>query len=570
MMRQLSPESTLSISLSSSEALWEWNIPLDTLYLTEGSCRDLGFLGLTQPTTMTTFLAHIPAPCLPTLHEVREGVLNGTQGAFLESVYPFDHLFVRERMLVLARDAEGRAVRAIGQFTVSTKQPSYFPPWAMGTDALVEMRPGYWTCSFEDRKIYTDSRFAALLGYAEPRPLELDLDEWKARMHPDERQNVGCRHQLILEQPVMGDILEDLVQIRLEKGEYARRIIRGAVLSRNAEGRALMAAGSLQIADASRVEDPVMENGRLLFAINATGDGLWDWDAQTDLVYYSPRYLSMLGYTAEQFAGTLEVWKKKIHPDDHDKIVYPQQKIVESPIYGDTFECTYRLLCADGTWAWILGRGYVTHRDSMGKATRLVGMHTNITNPQNERAELEMQVKNDPLTGLRSRTYCDMELQRIEKNHIRPLSVISCDINGLKMVNDYMGHHVGDELLRKVALMLREHLRATDCVARMGGDEFVILLPACTAEKARSILEQTEQHFAAHNVQTESMPIFVSFGLASSQDPHFSASRLLIEADRSMLVFKEQSRRPSHRRIRDWIEKSTSVSVPQEDSRYEC
>ena len=158
----------------------------------------------------------------------------------------------------------------------------------------------------------------------------------------------------------------------------------------------------------------------------------------------------MLGYTAEQFPGRLETWKEKIHPDDLKKIVEPQRKLADSPKYGDTFECTYRLKRLDGSYAWILGRGYVTHRDAKGRATRIVGLHTNITASQADRDYFEKLAQNDALTGLHSRTYFDIKLANIENKGIRPLCVISCDVNGLKLANDYMGHLVGDKLLQTV------------------------------------------------------------------------------------------------------------------------
>ena len=103
----------------------------------------------------------------------------------------------------------------------------------------------------------------------------------------------------------------------------------------------------------------------------------------------------MLGYTADQFPGRRDSWKEKIHPDDLKKIVEPQRKLADSPKYGDTFECTYRLKRLDGSYAWILGRGYVTHRDAKGRATRSVGLHTNITASQADRDYFEKLAQND-------------------------------------------------------------------------------------------------------------------------------------------------------------------------------
>lgn len=570
MSQQYVENEKLCIFLDSPEYLWEWNISADKLFLSAGACAALALSSDNVPFSMTNFLALIPAACRPTLHELREGVLSGASGSFLETTYPFSTFFVRERLIVLERNAKGRATRAMGHYVVSSVAESYVPPLSLDPGMRAQAGPGYWQCSLTDRMCHMDARCAALLGYSSETPLVMPLDEWKKRLHPDEGSLMVCRHQLVLQEALMGDSFEDNVRIRQENGRYARRILCGSVLARDAQGRALHLAGSLQNAETVETRKDERQDGRLLFAINAAGDGLWDWDSITDSVYFSPRYLSMLGYTEEQFRGYLDVWKEKIHPDDYDKIVYPQQRIVSSPKYGDTFECTYRLLCADDTYIWILGRGYVTHRNSEGRATRLVGLHTNITATQNGREKLEELVKNDILTGLRSRNFFDMEVVRIEKNRIRPVSIISYDISGLKLINDYLGHAVGDSLLSASAMLLRQALRATDCVARMGGDEFVVLLPMSTAGKATEILEHIKQQFVAHNANENHVPVFASFGLASTEDPDVPISQLLIHSDRRMLRHKAEHRKEVHTHIKQWIESHTKVTVSLQDSRYEC
>ncbi len=559
------------IPLESAEALWEWRISTDRLFLSKGACGKLGLAGKNIPNTMGAFLAQIPPACLPSLHELREGVLSGAAGSVLETAYPFNDIFIQEQMIVLDRDSMGRAIHVMGHYDVSSTQTPYYPPITTSRRMSPQSRAGYWRCSLQAGTIEIDAGCAALLGYPEPGPRVLGLHEWKERLHPEERTSPNCRYQLIIDHAQFGDCIEDLIRLRLENGQYLRVFLCGAVMERDKEGKAASLAGSLQNAEALKknVEFEQGEDGCLLSAIKAAGDGLWDWDAQTNSVYFSPRYLSMLGYTAEEFPGCLDAWKEKIHPDDYDKIVPPQEKIVESPRYGDTFECTYRLKCADGTWAWILGRGYVTHRDDRGRATRIVGLHTNITTAQNDRDQLENLVKNDTLTGLRSRAFCDLELERMERNRVRPVSVISCDINGLKLINDYMGHAAGDKLLVQAAMLLRNQLRATDCVARMGGDEFVILLPGCPEAKAREILAHIEDDLAEHNRREHAIPVLISFGVAGVVSMNTPLSKLLVEADRRMIKKKAANRKESHRHIKNWIEKSTGQSVSLEDNRYE-
>ncbi|MFR6517871.1 MAG: PAS domain-containing protein [Bilophila wadsworthia] len=481
---------------------------------------------------MAAFFEHIPEGCLQSLCELREGVIGGDRG-FLETAYPVENFFVRERLFVLERDAEGRAIRIAGQFEIAPGTMAYLPP--VSTVSKGQAQICFWNCSLEKRTLWVDANGSRLLGYAEAIPRVFNLDEWKERLHPEE--GTDCRYQLIIEQPLFGDELTDDLRVRKEDGSYVKIWVRGSILSRDADGRAVSMSGTWQPFGLveERHEQRTPENGSLLSALNAAGDGLWDWNPITDEVYYSPRWLSMLGYTAEQFPGRLETWKEKIHPDDLKKIVEPQRKLADSPKYGDTFECTYRLKRLDGSYAWILGRGYVTHRDAKGRATRIVGLHTNITASQADRDYFEKLAQNDALTGLHSRTYFDIKLANIENKGIRPLCVISCDVNGLKLANDYMGHLVGDKLLQTVAALCKESVRTSDCVARMGGDEIVILLPTCPREAGEEILAKLRRNFDRHNACSDQMPALVSFGLACAESADIPASAILVEADREML-----------------------------------
>lgn len=554
------------IPLTSSEPLWEWDIVSDALFLSLGACSRLRLPE--PPTRMADFLGYIPPHALPRLNELREGVLSGTAGSCLECDYPFNNQWIQEHLLVLARNEKGRASKIMGRFTITP---------ALAGDPAVEAKArqsglpevGIWIYSVPSRNVWRDSTCAALLGETASGTYSVSYDDRTTSIHPADRKSLLRRYRLFIEQKFLGESIDDIIRVRLNNGQYARMLVRGSVLERDRTGRATLLAGTLQREESLRPGTlRSSDDERLHYALDTVGDGLWDWDLRTNAVYYSPRCLAMLGYTPEQFPAHVNAWKDKIHPDDHDKIVDTQLAVIQSPRYGDSFECTYRLMRADGTWAWILGRGYVTHRDAKGRATRLVGLHTDITTTQGDRAKLEDLVRNDALTGLRSRTFFNMEVERIEQNHIRPVSVIACDVNGLKLINDYLGHATGDTLLADTALLLRRSLRATDCIARMGGDEFTILLPSCPEETALKILFVLQRTFEEHNSAPDTMPLLLAFGCASVKSADMPLSRTLVEADREMLRQKHAQRGAAHEKIKEWIERNKNVTVCLEDCRY--
>lgn len=241
---------------------------------------------------------------------------------------------------------------------------------------------------------------------------------------------------------------------------------------------------------------------------------------------------------------------------------------MESPRNGNSFEVTYRLKKADGTWAWILGRGHVTHRDENGRATRLIGMHTDISTAQLGREKLEDMVRRDILTGLCSRAFLEMRLEELNARPVWPLSIISCDVNGLKLINDHLGHAAGDEVLVQGATLLRRSMRLSDCVARMGGDEFVALLPGCSAAQARRIAGDIVYGLEACNSDESRIPVLFPSGMATSENGDVPPGELIKRADRAMLEQKAKSRAASHRHIKDWIEQRHHIAVSLEDIRY--
>ena len=406
------------IPLTSSEPLWEWDIVSDALFLSLGACSRLRLPE--PPTRMADFLGYIPPHALPRLNELREGVLSGTAGSCLECDYPFNNQWIQEHLLVLARNEKGRASKIMGRFTITP---------ALAGDPAVEAKArqsglpevGIWIYSVPSRNVWRDSTCAALLGETASGTYSVSYDDRTTSIHPADRKSLLRRYRLFIEQKFLGESIDDIIRVRLNNGQYARMLVRGSVLERDHTGRATLLAGTLQREESLRPGTlRSSDDERLHYALDTVGDGLWDWDLRTNAVYYSPRCLAMLGYTPEQFPAHVNAWKDKIHPDDHDKIVDTQLAVIQSPRYGDSFECTYRMRRADGGWAWLFGRGCVTRRDENGRACHLVNIVTNITTAQTERDRLEELVKNDALTGLRSRAYCNLEAERIAKKQHPP------------------------------------------------------------------------------------------------------------------------------------------------------
>ncbi|MFN2269028.1 MAG: PocR ligand-binding domain-containing protein [Desulfonatronovibrio sp.] len=129
---------------------------------------------------------------------------------------------------------------------------------------------------------------------------------------------------------------------------------------------------------------------RFARAMEVTQDGLWDWDITTDEVYYSPGYAHMLGYKSTEVPKHLKSWLDLIHPEDKNAALKANMDCIENR--RDSFSVEFRMQARDGKWLWINGRGKAFGRDEKGRALRMVGTHTNITERKNaEEAQKKMQ-----------------------------------------------------------------------------------------------------------------------------------------------------------------------------------
>jgi PAS domain S-box-containing protein len=131
--------------------------------------------------------------------------------------------------------------------------------------------------------------------------------------------------------------------------------------------------------------DEALEKSEARFelAMDATSDGVWDWDIATDAAYFSPGYYRMLGFDAGSFTADGRSWSGLIHSDDRPAVLQANQDCIEGR--RERFEVEYRMRSKSGDWRWVLGRGKAVGRDRQGRALRLVGTHVDIT----ERKRLE-------------------------------------------------------------------------------------------------------------------------------------------------------------------------------------
>jgi diguanylate cyclase (GGDEF)-like protein len=144
----------------------------------------------------------------------------------------------------------------------------------------------------------------------------------------------------------------------------------------------------------------------------------------------------------------------------------------------------------------------------------------------------------DVLTGLYNRAFFDEELKRLERGRVFPISILMADLDDLKEINDREGHAAGDELLRQASQVMRTAFRQEDVVARIGGDEFSVLLPGIDADLAKKSMQRLIEMIDKYNNSLQGNPIRISLGVATADDGNSLLSALK-SADEEMYLDKQ-------------------------------
>lgn len=300
------------------------------------------------------------------------------------------------------------------------------------------------------------------------------------------------------------------------------------------------------VSDEARVEQDLEElTERFDLVSVGANDGLWFLNQRTRALHVTARWKTMLGLPGVEGTIPISEWFERVHPDD-----LPQLKsALEAHVAGKTgaVEHEHRMRHEDGSYRRMLCRG-IGKDVSKRRAVQLAGSLTDITESAMAREHMLHAGMRDPLTGLANRSAFVEELgQRLnELCHRRGarFAVLYLDLDRFKVVNDSLGHLVGDELLVAVSRRLESCLRPGDTIARLGGDEFAILL--------HGLVDGTQANVVAFRIQDALRAPFsigdrevvtsVSIGIAFSRNEYTNPEEIMRDADAAMYHAKSHGK----------------------------
>jgi len=429
--------------------------------------------------------------------------------------------------------------------------------------ALVSSTTGVWDHNYATGNFYYSETWKTMRGYAPDAEIDASMESWIESVHPDDRE-------MVLDEVGRQSRGEDFSPIfcyreRHQAGHYIWIECRGACIDFFDDGTPARVVGTdIDVSEQKAAEHRLVELSRKLeLALEVSQIGVFEVDAEADTSHWDDRMFEIYGLESGEQLPSANGWFDLIHPDDREQAV---GRINEHDGKTTTFSNAFRIIRPDGEIRHIRAR--VTPFQLASGEIRIVGANWDATHDvtiQEElaranrlaearnreleaaKAHIEHSALHDFLTGLPNRRYLDAELsERAARSilGIEGMAILHLDLDRFKQINDTLGHLAGDHMLQHTAKVLREAIAPGDFVARIGGDEFVILSTySGWSDRLTNLAERVIRRMR-EPVAFQGHPcrIGASIGIAYATGESIDPKQLLLNADIALYRAKTQGR----------------------------
>lgn len=426
--------------------------------------------------------------------------------------------------------------------------------------AYVLNKIGYWYWDVVNNRVYLDHNGKLIFfdkvddaEYYDEHLLKNSLDWF----------DYEKRVQAILDDPNNGNEINEHVLVKegIQKDRFFS--ILGAVLSRNDEGKALFLSGILvfnQFSSNKDNKDYLKEAQTVCF---------WEWYPEERFIRYSKSWYNLIGHNNFEDKYSIDTWVSHIHESDKDKVLDYLNRVTNTRVNGDLFDCFYKFITNNKETLNIISRGIVTKRDEHGNAQIVMGTHSVVSDDYVDTYSLLNNFYRDSLTQCYNRNFLT-KFYHEWLNNYENLGLIFCDLCGLKLVNDCLGHSIGDAYIKNAVNIIDTASEDVHYTIRLGGDEFLVIFPDI---KSSEELEKTrakiigDGHYFFLPQSGAKFPIFISAGCYYIKDKSMHLRDAIDKADSVMLDLKKTRRSIVKQALFNAIELLTNTKVDYMDER---
>ena len=392
---------------------------------------------------------------------------------------------------------------------------------------LEDALSGYWDWNLVTNQEYLSPSFKSMFGYSDDE-VENSPESWQKLIYQEDLPSVLEQFDSHIESRGAVPFYNE-VRYHHKNGRTVWVICSGRVVQWDGEKPLRMVGCHINITGIKELEALLREE-RSLFktTLHSIGDGVISTDMNGRVDIMNGVAEELTGWSQREAKGRrFEEIFHVIHEFTRRPCDNPVEKVFEKE---ETIELeNHALLIKKRGEEVPIEDSAAPIRDEKGSIKGVVVVFRDCTEKKEKQQKIEFLSYHDQLTGLYNRHFFEAELKRLDTDRNLPFTIAMIDVNGLKLTNDAFGHEAGDQLLQRVAQVLKQECRTDDIISRVGGDEFVVLLPKTSHREAELIMKRIYDSIDLQ--QIDKVVVSVSIGWDTKEKPEQDIKEVFAKAE---------------------------------------